>query len=126
MHGVPANLDLEPLVGSSLIQIGLGQYQIQLHFAGAGGTTRGSIAIEASWELHGSDGALIDHAQEHFERECYRIHVLLGSDVSAFDIDSPRSFALSFASGHRLTIFDDSQQYESFALHLPGRQSIYV
>ena len=126
MHGVPADFDLKPLVGSTLTQIGLGQFQIQLHFAGVGGAASGSVAIEATWELHGPDGTLLDHAQEHVERDCYRIHVLLGEDVSTFGIDSPRSFTLSFASGHRLTVFDDSQQYESFAIHVIGRQSIYV
>ena len=126
MYGVPADLDLAPFVGSSLLQIGLGQFQIQLHFAGTGGTSIGSISIEAHWELYRRDGTLLDRAVEHFERECYRIHVLLGLDVSAFSLASPQSFTLSFASGHRLTVFDDSPQYESFAIHLLGRQSIYV
>ena len=126
MHGVPADLDLEPLVGSTVIQIGIGQFQVQLHFAGSGGTSTGSISIEAHWELHRPDGTLLDHSQEHFERDCYRIHVLLGMHVSAFSLASPRSFTLSFASGHCLTVFDDSPQYESFSIHLVGRQSIYV
>ncbi len=51
---------------------------------------------------------------------------VLGLTVARFEIDSPRSFTLVFDPGYRLTIFDDSEQYESFEVHIDGTPGIYV
>ena len=46
----------------------------------------------------------------------YRIHKVVGQDVTAYDIDSPLSFTLRFANGYSLRIFDDSPQYEFISI----------
>jgi hypothetical protein len=121
MYGVPADLPLQPFVGKELNQIGLGRFQLQLHFSGTG-----SIFIEGRWELHDPSGILLDAEKEHAERDSYRIHRVLDLPVARFEIDPPRSFTLVFEPSYRLTVFDETPQYESFSLHMKGRGGLYV
>jgi hypothetical protein len=121
MYGVPPDLPLGRFVGRDLNQIALGRFQIQFHFAVAG-----SIFAESYWELHGPAGDIVDAACEHAKRDCYRIHEVIGVPVLGFTIDAPISFTLVFESGHALTVFDDSDRYESFSVHLDGESGIFV
>jgi hypothetical protein len=120
MYGIPADLPLHRFVGHGLNQIALGRFQAQLHFAGAG-----SISVEGRWELRDPSGELIDRWEENATRDCYRIHRLLDLLVAGFEIDAPASFTLVFEPSYRLTIFDDTEQYESFSVHIDG-SDIYV
>ena len=121
MHGVPSDLPLARFVGHELNQIALGRFQTQLHFAGVG-----SIFIEGRWELRDPDGDLVDREQEHASRDGYRIHGVIDLPVARFEIDAPKSFTLVFDPGYRLTVFDDTPQYESFSIHLNGSPSITI
>lgn len=114
MYGVPAGLDLAFLHGAELIQVCLGQYQVQFHFHPAG-----SISVEGGWVLLDAAGERIDGSQEGSERPPYQLHRLLGRRVAASDVAAPSWFALQFEGGEVLRIFDDSQQYESFTIQ-PG------
>jgi hypothetical protein len=42
------------------------------------------------------------------------------------EIDPPKAFSIFFENGWTLTIFDDSPQYEAFAVHVDGRASVYI
>jgi hypothetical protein len=121
MYGVPPDLALGRFIGRDLNQIALGRFQSQFDFAGAG-----SIFSESYWELRGPDGDIVDAACEHAERDCYRVHDIIDVPVLRFTIDAPISFTLVFESGHALTVFDDSNQYESFSVHLDGEGGIFV
>ena len=119
MHGVPADLDLSKFKAATLIQIAIGEHQVQFHFH-----PKCSISVEGKWELRDSSGSLVDEARDtNAERDAYRLHVILGKTVGSFSVSAPRSFSLHFESGHALTVFDDSKQYESFSIQ-PG--DIYV
>ena len=96
MHGVPQNLDLSPFIGATLIQLCLGEFQIQFRFH----PECCGISVEG-----------------------YRLHVILGKTVEGYAVNPPRSFSLRFETGHLLTVFDGSEQYESFSIS-PG--GIYV
>jgi hypothetical protein len=126
MHGVPVDLPLARFVGCTLDQICIGEHQLQFHFSGERGVGRGSISVEGSWELRDSKDTLVDSAQEHAERADYRVHVIISRTVSSFSIDVPRSFQLVFNSGHRLTIYDDSEHYESFSVNPAGEAGVYI
>jgi len=115
MYGVPSDLPLDRLVGKGLIAIQLGQFQVQLQFEGAS-----TISIGGGWELRDPGGALLDAREEHAERECYRIHRLLGLSVEGFEIDAPGSFTLLLGTGHRLTVFDDDPHYETCTVRVEG------
>jgi hypothetical protein len=70
--------------------------------------------------LRGAEGAVLDQATRgSLYRACFRLHRLLGATVTAFRVDPPRSFTLSFSGGLSLTVFDDSTGYESCSIQ-PG------
>jgi hypothetical protein len=114
MYGVPKDLDLSRFRGDSLIQIAIGEFQIQFHF-GSGS----SIAVEGDWELKDQSGKLIDRDMENSARESYHIHHLLGRTVLTTKLDPPKSISLHFDNGMTLTILDSSNQFESFLVQ-PG------
>jgi hypothetical protein len=118
MHGVPADLPVQALVGCELDHIGLAMHQIQLHFHGGA-----HISIESGWHLKDGRGNLIDQAIDPpAARKSYQIHRLLQQAVTAASIDPPRSFTVTFENGDALTILDDLPRYESFSLRVGGRE----
>jgi hypothetical protein len=114
MYGVPADLDLSRFKGAVLIQLSIGEFQVQFHFHPIG-----TISVVGKWELKDAVGSLIDGMKPNAERDALYIHVLLGESVKDYSLDAPRSFSLRFESGHVLTIFDDSPEYETFSIQ-PG------
>jgi len=80
----------------------------------------GTITIGGGWELVDASGALVDQQQEDGEQKSYRLHDILNADVTGSSIDPPRSFSLLFATGHRLTVYDDLPNYESFSIYPDG------
>ena len=121
MYGVSQDLQLEHVVGREFNFIGLGRFQIQFHISGLV-----SIHVEGHWELRDSLGALLDSQQEHAKRDSYRVHHIIDIPITRFSLDSPRSFTLFFESGHSLTIYDKSEQFESFSIHFAGEPSLHV
>lgn len=121
MYGVPVDLPLQCFVGCEFNQICIGSFQVQLHCSGSG-----SISIEGRWELRDKDGEMIDASQEHINRKSYQLHRIIDLPITGFIVDPPRSFTLLFDAGLRLSVFDDSIQYESFSVHLNGEPSLHV
>jgi hypothetical protein len=77
MYGVPADLPIQRFVGDSLVQLRIGIDGIHFVFS-----RTGIICIFGPWQLHDAHGQLIDYAQEHPDRQFYRIHLLLNPDVT--------------------------------------------
>ena len=120
MYGVPEDLPLERLVGQQFNSIDLGRFQIQFHSSLVG------ISVEGRWELRDSSGAVLDSELEHAKRDSYRIHHIIDIPITRFSLDAPRSFTLFFESGHSLTIYDSSEQYESFSVGIVGVGSYFI
>jgi hypothetical protein len=118
MNGVPVNLDLSKFKGTTLIQLGISEYQIQFHFHPSL-----IISVEGKWELHDLAGILIDDGARDSitKQEALHLHMILGKSVQSYLVSAPDSFSLQFNSGHVLTIFDDSKQHESFSI-----EDIYI
>jgi hypothetical protein len=114
VYGVPADLDLQRLSGATLIQLAIGEFQIQFHFE-----PETQIAVEGRWELRDRSGHVIDLAQSNADRDVYRIHQLLGRRVVGSQVNPPESFTLEFDNGDRLQVFDSSDRFESFSIQ-PG------
>jgi len=114
MYGVPADLNLSRFTGATLIQVALGEFQVQFRFR-----PEAEIAVEGLWELRDRSGRLVDHALPAADRDAYRVHQLLGRQVTGSQVDAPGSITLQFDSGHRLQIFDSSAEFESFTIQ-PG------
>ncbi len=111
MYGVPTDLDLTYLHGASLIQVCLGEYQLQFHFS-----PRGAISVEGRWELRDAAGSIVDRLYDGTERPPYELHRLLGKKVVGSEVSAPVSCALRFEEGEVLRFFDDSKQFESFQI----------
>jgi len=106
MYGIPANLDLSSFKGTTLIQLAVGEFQIQFHFH-----PEGRISVEGKWELRDLADVLLDDGGRASisGRESLHLHVLLGKRVESYSVNPPDSFSIRFASGHVLTVFDDSK-----------------
>ena len=100
----------------------LGQYQIQFLFASGAG-----ISVEGRWELTDSAGAVVDGADRdslpYSQPRPLKVHLLLGKTVTECAVKRSHFLSLRFDSGHTLSVFEDSEQYESFSIQ-PG--DIYV
>ena len=121
MYGVPTDLPIQRFVGDALFQACIGCDGVHFRFGRVG-----TISAFGLWQLHDSAGTLIDQTQEHSEREYYCIHFILNADVTACSIDPPRSFSLTFSTGHRLSFFDDMPQYESCTVYFEGGPEVTI
>jgi hypothetical protein len=127
MYGVPADLPLGKFIGQEINQIAIGRYQIQFNVSGSGSIcVEGPVKGARSWELRDRSDILIDSARVHEERDFYRIHQIIDIKIANFLIDPPRSFTLVFESGHKLEIFDESDQYESFSIWFDGKTYCFI
>jgi hypothetical protein len=116
MYGVPEQLNLSSFKGATLIQLRIGECIIHFQFD----PDTNIISVEGKWELKDATGTVVDESTDtNAERDAYRLHVILGKTVESYAIDPPKSFSLRFETGHVLTVFDDSDQYESFSIQ-PG------
>ena len=113
MHGVNKTLNLSDFNGATLIQICIGQYQIQLHFH-----PDKVVSIEGKWELWDVSGMLVDYGAEDsvIPNDSLHLHILLGRCINNYSVSASTSFSLYFTSGYVLTIFDNSKHYESFSI----------
>jgi hypothetical protein len=73
MYGVPADLDLSRFEGALLIQLCVGEFQMDFHFH-----PKLSISVEGRWEVRDSTGSLVDGMKPNAQRDALYIHVLLG------------------------------------------------
>jgi hypothetical protein len=113
MAGIPVDLDLSFLRGAELIQVCLGMWQVQFHFA-----PEASIAVEGDWELADKEGRVIDRSSDTVRELPFHLHLLLRVVVGV-EVSAPLSFALRFTGGLVLRVFVSSDGYESFSVQ-PG------
>jgi hypothetical protein len=121
MYGVPEDLPMQRFVGDTLTQVRIGIDGVHFVFGYAG-----TICTFGLWQIQDVDSNLIDQAQEHLNRTCYRIHVILNANVIGYSIDSPRSFSLTFSTGHQLTIYDDTPHYESCTIYFESGLEVII
>lgn len=119
MHGVPKDLNLTRFHGATLIQVAIGEFQQQFIFS----NPELHISVEGAWAIRNAAGVTVDRSQANDQRDSFKVHLLLGRSIVKSEVDSPRSFTLSFDNGWTLTVFDSSAQYESFSIN-PG--NVYV
>ena len=114
MYGVPEQLNLAPLIGTTLDYIGVGKYQLYFVFSGDPWKSKDCrITVQGYWEMRDAGSVVIDKAAENDARDAYRIHRLLSRAVVGTKINAPESFTIVFDNGWTLTFVDDLSQYES-------------
>ena len=118
MHEIPADLDLAFLVGSEVVQVCLGSFDVQVHFQ-----PEASIHITGGdWELKDQSGRIIDRALDAPAHEGgpFLLHRLLGRRVRTVEVHPPDWLEVIFEDGLALRIIDDSEQFESFEIQPLG------
>jgi hypothetical protein len=115
MHGLkPEDLrHLEHLLGEDVIQIAVGEFQI--HFA-TGPKSNGGISVEGRCDLLDATGHVVDVWDRGKRTQQFRFFDLLGKTIREVEIDSDKSFVVTFADGCKLRVVDTSDRYESFSV----------
>ncbi|MEM6332748.1 MAG: hypothetical protein AAF823_05350 [Planctomycetota bacterium] len=114
MYGVDSSLDLSMFHGGTCIQVAIGQFCCQLAFH-----PDARLTIEGSWSLLGPDRLEIDRSCGLEERDCFRLHRVLGMVVAQAIAEPPSSIVIEFEDGTCLRVFDDRSNFESFTIE-PG------
>lgn len=114
MYGVPSDLDLDSFKGATLIQVCLGEFQLQFKF-----DSDAEISVEGAWQIVGRNSEIVDAGTRNVQRTENRVHLLLGRKVEGWSVHAPEWFELQFEGRLALRVFDDSEQYESFSIQ-PG------
>lgn len=107
MYGLTGTIDLSFLVGETVMQVCLGRYQTQVRMDDA------TIAIECKHTLVTADGETVWNRSAFPSEGLSR---LLGQTVSKVSVLDERTLELTFSAGDRLSLVDDSDQYESFQI----------
>lgn len=115
MYGIPLNLDLSHFKGRTLIQIVLGEHQIQFIFE-----PEGAFLVEGEWVCLNALGDVVDRHESNNFREQYRVHCLLGRAIEDVLVREPESLKLIFDNGYALELIDGSDQFESFTIEPDG------
>ena len=109
MYGIPKTIDFSFLLGKMVEQVCLGQYQTQIHLDDA------NISIECKHTLFIAEGLRkITWERDEFPSE--GISKLLGQTLSRVAVEDSGALEFTFSKGDRLSLFDDSEQYESFQI----------
>ena len=107
MFGIRNASDFSFLLGKTVQLVCLGQYQTRIHLEDA------NISIECKHRLFIVEGSKeIVWERDEFPSE--GISKLLGQTLSEVCLGANGALELTFSKGDRLSLFDDSQQYESF------------
>lgn len=118
MYGVPPDLDLAPLVGARVINIGLGMHNTLFTFE-IGPLDYGGVNAEGQWDARDADEVLGIRTRDAMRLSAVPFDRLLGSTVTGFAVEPPAYFDLMLSTGISLRFYDDSEQYESFTVD-PG------
>ena len=120
MYGLSKDIDLSFLKGREVIQVAIGVYQVQFGFD-----------EDVIIYVHSQFGYFDGHDEWTWEPErgaeqiAARTVSLLGATIQNFEGHEDGTLILTFPNGQRLTILDNSKQYESYDITRPG-QTIVV
>ncbi len=123
MYELDPNMDLSFLVGLTLTQVGVGEFQIQLHFH-ENVTISIEESVECTMTTSASRWGYDDHWTSSPEGDDMKavtsLLSLLGKTTTAFRRVGRSGLALSFEGGPSLEIFGENSDYESFQINHPG------
>jgi hypothetical protein len=105
MHRFPDISKFQFLFGNELLQICLGQWQIQLNF------DKGRISIDSDLEHIDKNGTIRRHNTEEDRLSPLFIHRLLGQSVQTIESE-PFCLVIGFDNGDTIRIFTDEGPYE--------------
>jgi Family of unknown function (DUF6188) len=110
VYGLPDDFALPSFRGARLVQIAIGQHQVQLNFDG----DSRSVCIESKYTLEDPT-----RGREEFTDMpggAAQLAALLGTHLDDVSGTRDGTLKLSFATGITVVIFDDSSHYESYQI----------
>ena len=119
MYGLKTDIDLSILNGRELSQIAISLYQAIFRF-----DLDVAISVESTFVYFNGEH---EWTWRHEENSCFiaaRTVALLCSKIESFERNTDGTLALTFSNGHRLTMLDDSKQFESYDITWPGHNVV--
>jgi hypothetical protein len=117
MYGLPQDFDATVFVGKELVQVSFSANTIHFSFDAHISVTLLSSFVYSS----ASDDA---RSTQAVPVQSSNLMSLIGHTVDSADAKPDGTLTLGFDNGHSLTFLDDSQNYESYWIHIGGREII--
>ena len=107
MHGFqPDDIQyLSPLLGATLVQIGVGENDLQFRFHSSV-----VLSVEGRCDLLADSDTVVDFWDRGLHSDSFRFLQLLGLAVLEVVIDSPKSFKLAFSQRRWVRVIDNSDR----------------
>lgn len=115
MYGVSPDLDLRFLHGARLIQIGLGEHQLQFEFH-----PTATVTVEGKWTHYDAVHLVLNDHTDLAHRRPIQLHRLLGQCLVNVQLSVPDSLTLNFDSGDALELLDSNRDVESIQIEPAG------
>lgn len=119
MYGLSSDIDLSFLNGRELGQVAIGLYQVQFGF-----DEDVRISVEGQFRYFDGTGEVEWTPSPEAAATAATTVALLGSAIQTFEAHPNGTLILHFSNSHRLTIFDNSRDYESYDITRPGQTII--
>ena len=115
MYGLKKEIDLSFLSGRELIQVAVGLYQTVFRF-----DEDVAISVEGGFNYFDGQAEWIWRPEPGAAQIAGRTVALLGAAIESFEGHEDGTLILAFSNGQRLTILDNSKEYESYDITRPG------
>jgi hypothetical protein len=120
MYGLKKDIDLSFLNGRELGQVAIGLYHIRFGF-----DEDVAISVEGGFGYFDGQAEWTWRPEPGSAQIAARTIALLGASIDGFEGKADGTLTLMFSNGQRLTILDNSKEYESYDITRPG-QTIVV
>jgi hypothetical protein len=119
MYKIPMNQDWSFLIGNTLDQVCIGQYNTQLHFSG------GEVCISINYDqsneyMNHKTNSTTSSSVEGMPGKSVTLISLLGASVNEVIAENTSTLAILFNNNDELRIFDSDDGYESFTITSPN------
>jgi hypothetical protein len=118
MYRIPPNLDLRPVIGEFTTQVRVGQFDLQFTFGPVNFAVQSPIILLrdgqqiAKWE----EGKWPDSG----------FYEIMNQKVIRCDVVGDRLIVFEFEDGLKMSLEDNSDQYESMQISVTGNSTPYI
>ncbi len=120
MYGLSREIDLSFLNGRELSQVAIGLYHIRFVF-----DEDVAISVEGEFSYFDGQAEWVWKPEPNSAQIAARTLPLLGATIQSFNAQEDGTLTLLFSNEQRLTLRDNSKDYESYDITRPG-QTIVV
>ncbi len=107
-------VNIDHFIGAELIEVSIVQFNLLFSFE-TEKQPNIHINIEGTWCIE-KDGQLFDEGDAQKHKESIKAHCLLGHKIISYKTPTPESLEIQFDGNSILTIYDNSDQYESCSI----------